>query len=62
MQEKQWRKNAYVILMNHKVDQYTLRIHPTHSFPQTMINEKKKRKISSKFLKTVMMDLHYKYV
>lgn len=44
--------------MNHKVGQYTLRDHPTHTLPQARISEKNKRKITSKFMKTVLMDLH----
>lgn len=44
--------------MNHRVEQYTLRDHPAHTLLQAMISEKKKRKNTSKFLKTVLMDLH----
>lgn len=44
--------------MNHGVEQCTLSNHPAHTLPQAMISEKKNRKITSKFLKTVLMNLH----
>lgn len=44
--------------MNHGVEQCTLSNHPAHTLPQAMISEKKNRKITSKFLKTLLMNLH----
>lgn len=44
--------------MNHGVEQCTLSNHPAHTLSQAMISKKKNRKITSKFLKTVLMNLH----